>query len=77
LPLIRQGGPATGKVDGSAQPRNSLVAARTFQAPAYVNSDCGTKAMTFDRIQVNALARMVAAEAGMVAHSSENGMPDK
>ena len=66
LPLIRQGGLATGKIDGSLQPRSSLVAARAFQAPAYVNSDCGTKAMTFDRIQVNALVRMVTAEAGMV-----------
>ena len=43
-----------------------VVAARAFQAPAYVNSDCGAKAMTFDRIQVNALVRMVTAEAGMV-----------
>jgi hypothetical protein len=74
LPLIRQGGLATGKIDGSLQPRSSLVAARTFQAPAYVNSDCGTKAMTFDRIQVNALVRMVTAEAGIGQdlYSSEN-----
>ena len=57
LPLIRQGGLATGKIDGSLQPRSSLVAARAFHAPAYVNSDCGAKAMTFDRIQVNALDR--------------------
>jgi hypothetical protein len=77
LPLIRQGGLATGKIDGSLQPRSSLVAARTFQAPAYVNSDCGTKAMTFDRIQVNALVRMVTAEAGIGQdlHSSENRVP--
>ena len=40
--------------------------ARAFQAPAYVNSDCGAKAMAFDRIQVNALVRMVTAAAGMV-----------
>ena len=66
LPLIRQGGLATGKIDGSLQPSSSLVAARAFQAPAYVNSDCGARAMTFDRIQVNALVRMVTAEAGMV-----------
>ena len=64
LPLIRQGGLATGNVDGSLQPSSSLVAARAFQAPAYVNNDCGAKALTFDRIQVNALVRMVTAEAG-------------
>ena len=66
LPLIRQGGLATGKIDGSLQPSSSLVAARAFQAPAYVNSDCGARALAFDRIQVNALVRMVTAEAGMV-----------
>jgi hypothetical protein len=43
-----------------------LVASRAFQAPAYVNSDCGAKALAFDRIQVNALVRMVTAAAGMV-----------
>jgi hypothetical protein len=31
-----------------------------------VNSDCGAKALAFDRIQVNALVRMVTAAAGMV-----------
>jgi hypothetical protein len=31
-----------------------------------VNSDCGAKALAFDRIQVNALERIVTAEAGMV-----------
>jgi hypothetical protein len=31
-----------------------------------VNSDCGTKAIAFDRIQVNALVRIVTAAAGMV-----------
>ena len=66
LPLIRQGGPATGKIDGSLRPSSSLVAARAFQAPAYVNSDCGARAWAFDRTQVNALVRMVTAEAGMV-----------
>ena len=66
LPLIRQGGLATGKIDGSLQPSSSLVAARAFQAPAYVNSDCGARALAFDRIQVNALVRMVTAEAGLV-----------
>ena len=66
LPLIRQGGLATGKIDGSLQPSSSLVAARAFQAPAYVNNDCGARALAFDRIQVNALVRMVTAEAGMV-----------
>ena len=44
-----------------------LVATRAFQAPAYVNSDCGTRAMAFDRIQVNALVRMVTAKAGRSA----------
>lgn len=48
------------------QPSSSLVAARAFQAPAYVNIDCGARALAFDRIQVNALVRMVTAEAGMV-----------
>jgi hypothetical protein len=43
-----------------------LFASRTFQAPAYVNSDCGAKALAFDRIQVNALVRIVTAAAGMV-----------
>jgi hypothetical protein len=43
-----------------------LVTSRAFQAPAYVNSDCGVKALAFDRIQVNALVRMVTAAAGMV-----------
>jgi hypothetical protein len=43
-----------------------LVASRAFQAPAYVNSDCGAKAIAFDRIQVNALVRMVTAAAGTV-----------
>ena len=66
LPLKRQGGLATGKIDGCLQPSSSLVASRAFQAPAYVNSDCGAKAVPFDRIQVNALVRMVTAVAGMV-----------
>jgi hypothetical protein len=66
LPLKRQGGLATGKIDGFLQPRNSLVAARAFQAPAYVNTDYGTKAWAFDRIQVDALVRMVTAGARMV-----------
>ena len=66
LPLKRQGGLATGKIDGFLQPRNSLVAARAFQAPAYVNTDCGAKALAFDRIQVNALVRTVTAAAGTV-----------
>jgi hypothetical protein len=43
-----------------------LVAARAFQAPAYVNTDYGAKAWAFDRIQVDALVRMVTAEARMV-----------
>ena len=66
LPLKRQGGLATGKIDGFLQPRSSLVAARAFQAPAYVNTDCGAKAWAFDRIQVDALVCMVTAEARMV-----------
>src|ERR1700732_2346893 len=37
-----------------------------LQAPDYVNSDCGAKAVAFDRIQVDALVRMATAEAGMV-----------
>ena len=69
LPLVRQGGLATGKIDGSLQPSSSLVVTRAFQAPAYVNSDCGTRAMAFDRIQVNALVRMVTAAAGTVTGS--------
>ena len=78
LPLIRQGGLATGNVDGSLQPSSSLVAARAFQAPAYVNSDCGARAWAFDRIQVNALVRMVTAEAGKGQdwHSKENPASD-
>jgi hypothetical protein len=43
LPPKRQGGLATGKIDGFLEPRSSLVAARAFQAPAYVNTDCGAK----------------------------------
>ena len=66
LPLKRQGGLATGKIDGFLQPRSSLVAARAFQAPAYVNTDYGAKAWAFDRIHVDALVRMVTAEARMV-----------
>jgi hypothetical protein len=31
-----------------------------------VNSDCGAKALAFDRIQVDALVRMATAAAGMV-----------
>ena len=57
---------ATGKIDGSSEPSSSLVASRAFQAPAYVNTDCGAKASAFDRIQVNALVCMVTAAAGMV-----------
>ena len=43
-----------------------MVAARAFQAPAYVNIDCGARAWAFDRIQVDALVRMITAEARMV-----------
>jgi hypothetical protein len=43
-----------------------LVAFRAFHAPAYVNSDCGAKVNAFDRIQVDALVRIITAAAGMV-----------
>jgi hypothetical protein len=65
---------ATGKIDGSLQPSSSLVASRAFQAPAYVNTDCGAKAWAFDRIQVNAPVRMVAAEARMVGFASRSSV---
>ena len=41
---------------GQSRPARQRIALR-------VNSDCGAKALTFDRIQVNALVRMVTAEA--------------
>ncbi len=71
-PCERRDGLATGKIDGSLQPSSSLVASRAFQAPAYVNTDCGAKAWAFDRIQVNAPVRMVTAEARMVGFASRS-----
>ena len=56
----------TGKIDGSSEPSSSLVACRALRAPAYVNTDYGSKASAFDRIQVDALVRIATAEAGMV-----------
>jgi hypothetical protein len=57
---------ATGKIDGSSEPSSSLVACRALRAPAYVNTDYGSKASTFDRIQVDALVRIATAAARMV-----------
>jgi hypothetical protein len=57
---------ATGKIDGSSEPSNSLVACRALRAPAYVNTDYGSKASAFDRIQVDALVCIATAVARMV-----------
>ena len=47
----------TGKIDAFSELRSSLVACRALRAPAYVNTDYGSKASVpaFDRIQVDAL----------------------